>query len=350
MHIVQLFPGVVPPVDYGGIERVIFWVSRELVRRGHRVTLIARPESEIETAVPGTRLTAWVEETPDYRSLLPPDADVAHFHMPPRLDQLPELPYVCTMHGNWRRFRSHAPNTVFVGRNHARNHGGEWYVMNGVPVDEFTLETSKDDYMLFMALLRMRSKNAKTLAHLAIDTGVPAVFAGGDLWNTRRISGWWKLHARFHRELLREVGFVAGERKLRLLQRARLLFYLVNFHEPGALGPLEALACGTPVLASPNGVLPEYIEHGSNGFICRTYGEAIDAVRQIAAMGSDQTAQLAMRCRDSALTTENCVDRYLELYDQVIRNRYLYPPGDARELYYRRPRPRRIRCWYPRRF
>jgi len=350
MHIVQLFPGVIPPADYGGIERVVFWLTRELVRRGHRVTLIARPESDIETAVPGTGFTAWAEGTPDYRSLLPADGDIAHFHVPPPLDQLPHLPYICTMHGNWRRFRAHAPNTVFVSRNHAHNHGGEWYVMNGVPVDEFTLETRKDDYMLFMALLRMRSKNAKTLAHLAIDTGVPAVFAGGDLWNTRRISGWWKLHAHFHRELLQEVGFVAGEKKLQLLQRARLLFYLVNFHEPGALGPLEALACGTPVLASPNGVLPEYIEHGSNGFICRSYGEAIDAVRQIAAMGSDETAEIALRCRESALTIETCVDRYLDLYAQVIRDRYLYRPEQARDLYYRRPRPRRIRCWYPRRF
>jgi hypothetical protein len=67
-------------------------------------------------------------------------------------------------------------------------------------------------------------------------------------------------------------------------------------------------------------------------------------------MGPDETAEMALRCRESALTIETCVDRYLDLYAQVIRDRYLYPPEQARNLYYRRPRPRRIRCWYPRRF
>lgn len=348
MHIVQLFPGVVPPVDYGGIERVVFWVTRELVRRGHRVTLVARSDSDIESRVPGTRLVAWPVDIDDYRTLIPTDAEVAHFHAPPPLDQLPELPYISTEHGNRRKFRAFPPNTVFVGRNHARNNGGDCYVLNGVPVHEFTLCTDKDDYMIFMALLAMRSKNAKTMVHLAIDSGMPAVFAGGDLWKTRRISGWWKLRARYHRDLLREVGFVSGQVKLELLQRARLLFHLVNFHEPGALGPLEALACGTPVLASPNGVLPEYIEDGVNGFICRNYGEALAATKRVANMSAAQMAEMATRCRESTLSIESCVDGYLELYEKVVRDRYLYRPEKAKDLYYRRPRAKRIRCWLPR--
>lgn len=349
MHIVQLFPGVVPPVDYGGIERVVFWISRELVRRGHKVTLVARAESAIETRVPGTTLVPWPEDIDDYRTLIPADADVLHFHAPPPLDQLPDKPYISTEHGNRRGFRSFPPNTVFVGKNHARNNGGDVYVLNGVPLDEFRLATEKQDYMVFMALLRMRSKNAKTLAHLAIDSDMPAVFAGGDLWKEKRINGWWKWRARFHPELFRTVGFVSGEKKIKIIQDARLLFHLVNFHEPGALGPLEALACGTPVLASPNGVLPEYIVHGENGFICNSYGEAVSAARRVKQMSADEMASFARRCRESTFSIETSVDGYLELYDRVIAEQFLYPPERARDIYYRRPRPRRIRCYWPRR-
>ena len=227
MHIVQAFPSLIPPPDYGGIQRVVFWLTQELVRRGHQVTVLARPGSTVETAVPGTRLVPWPEDIADYRTLLPDDADVAHFHRPLPVDQLPEMPFVVTEHGNKRGGQLYPPNTVFVSRTHARNHGGEHFVYNGIPKDEFELQTQKDDYMLFMALLKMRSKNAKTMAHLAMDAGVPGKFAGGDLWNTKRIRGFWKWRARKHPGLLESVGLVNGPDKVRLIQNAKMLFYVV---------------------------------------------------------------------------------------------------------------------------
>ncbi len=83
-------------------------------------------------------------------------------------------------------------------------------------------------------------------------------------------------------------------------EAARCRFLLCARGRGIDLAKLEALACGTPVLANPNRVLPEYIENGRNGFICHSYGEAIAAVKKITSMGADETAEMAVHCRESA--------------------------------------------------
>ena len=348
MHIVQYFPSVVPPVTYGGIQRIIHWLTREFVRQGHTVTVMADGASAIEEAVPGARLVALPEEAREHRALVPDDADVMHCHnvLP---GGLPELPFIVTEHGNRRGSFDYAPNTVFVSRRHAQNHGGEFFVHNGVPLEDYPLETDKGPWLLFMAKLAWRAKNAKTAIHLGFDTGMPVRMAGGDLWRTPKIRGLWMLRALYRGGLLEGVGDVGGDKKLRLLQEAKLLFFLVNWQEPGAVAPLESLACGTPVLASPNGVLPEYIEDGQNGFVARSYGEAVAKVRGVAAMSAGETVELAHRCRESAFTMEACARNYIELYERVLRDGYLYPPESATQLRFRKPRSTIIKCRWPRR-
>lgn len=125
MNIVQYYPGLIPPPDYGGIERVVYWLTRELVRQGHAVTVIADGRSRIAEAVPGVRLIPIPELCPDYRSLIPRDADIVHLHVIPPLDRLPDCPYLITEHGNRNHFKDYAPNIVFVSKSHAKNHGSK---------------------------------------------------------------------------------------------------------------------------------------------------------------------------------------------------------------------------------
>jgi glycosyltransferase involved in cell wall biosynthesis len=360
MHVVQYIPGITPPPAYGGIERVGFWITRELIKRGHRVTVITSDQSKIAEEVPGVRCVAMpaqerLDVIPppddwDYRDLIPADADLVHFHSTPQIDALPELPFIVTEHGNrpkvYRdrtRFHGYAPNTVFVSRNHAENHGAELFVYNGIPVEEYPLKTEKSDFMLFMAALGWRVKNAKTAIHLSFDSGMPIVLAGGELRGNRGMRGFWMIRERFNRTRLEAAGDVGGSRKLQLLQDARLLFYVVGWEEPFALAAHEALACGTPVLASPFGALPEYIREGENGFLVSSYREALDRVRETLTMSADQIAGMATRCRRSAFRIERCVDRYLELYQKVLADRWLYPPERASSLRLRGLNARRLR-------
>ncbi|MCZ6785688.1 MAG: glycosyltransferase [Planctomycetota bacterium] len=348
MRIVQYCRGVVPPVAYGGIERLVHWLTREFVRQGHAVTVMAPGASEIESAVPGARLVALPEDIREHIALVPKDADVLHSHNHPPVG-LPDVPFIVTEHGNRRRRFDYAPNTVFVSRRHAQTHGGELFVYNGIPLEDYALQERKDPFMVFMAKVAWRAKNAKTAIHLSFDSGTPLKMAGGDPWRSRKMWGLWMLRALYRGDLLDVVGDVGGAEKLELLQKAKLLFFAVNWQEPFGLAPHEALACGTPVLVSPNGALPEYIEDGRNGFVARSYGEAVAKVRRVAAMGADETAELAHRCRESALTMEACARNYLELYERVLHDRYLYPPERAAQLRFKKPRSTIIKCRWPRR-
>ncbi|MHC4549859.1 MAG: glycosyltransferase, partial [Planctomycetota bacterium] len=114
MHVVQYIAGVTPPPAYGGIERLGFWLIRELVKLGHRVSIITDARSTIADVCEGVRViprppVARMDVVPppgegwDYRDLIPEDADVVHFHAVLPLAALPEVPYLVTEHGNRRK-------------------------------------------------------------------------------------------------------------------------------------------------------------------------------------------------------------------------------------------------------
>lgn len=340
MHIVQIYKGIVPPLNYGGIERVVFWLTRELLQQGHRVTVVAHPDSEIKAILPEVDFVPYAAQQDDYRRLVPTDADIVHLHDYPLHGILPDQPYLATEHGNRNR-GSFLANTVFVSRNHAANHNSKHFVYNGIPLAEYPLCSRKDDYMLFLAKLDWRAKNVKTALSLAFDLDFPLTLTGGDLWSSiKKTRGRWLFKYPFKKELLRHEGQVYGVRKLELLQRAKLLFYLANWAEPFGLAPHEAFACGTPVLATPNGAFPEYVQHGVNGFLVSSYAEACQCINDLRDKSSSELAQMADACRATAFTAQKmCLD-YLDYYERVIAGEVL--SDNANELRFTRPRVKRI--------
>jgi glycosyltransferase involved in cell wall biosynthesis len=110
------------------------------------------------------------------------------------------------------------------------------------------------------------------------------------------------------------LGPVGGAARTKALGSARALLHLINFNEPFGLSVVEALACGTPVIASNRGSMPELIDHGVTGFLVDSVNAAVDAIGRIG-----EIDRAACRAAVSARFTVDCMaDRYLALYRSLL--------------------------------
>ncbi|WP_370306393.1 glycosyltransferase [Sinimarinibacterium flocculans] len=332
MHIVHYCPTAypIPPVGYGGTERVVYWLIRAQIAQGLRVSLIANAASGIEQAVPGARLIPCDRDTP-IASVVPRDCDVAHLHrMPPDPEAIP-VPHLITEHGNRGPDARLLANTVFVSESHARIHGRRCFVRNGVPVDDYRYSEEKDRFLLFLARMEWPHKNARTAMDLAIDLDLPLKMSGKyPPWVRPKLWGDWCRHPLAVRRLVQRLGYVDGDLKLELLARAPVMFHAVNWHEPGSIVVLESLASGTPVLGTPNGSLPEFIEHGRTGWIVEDYAQAREAVREALSFSVEQRRLWAQRCRERVSRVEDTARGYRLLYEKVIAGERLSTTDETR--------------------
>ena len=336
MHIAQVFNGIVPPQGYGGIERVVYWLIQEFIRQGHQITLIAHRQSKLPKDFPQIQFIDFEHaQLMSERQL--GEIDLFHFHneVIPKWTKL--YPYIVTEHGNNKRKMNYERNTVFLSQSHARNHNAEFYLSNGIPLDQYPLEKNKQKEMAFMAKLNWRTKNARSAINLAFDTNTPIHLTGGYLKQSRKVWGQWCLKYPFKKHLIHQHGIVDGKEKLHILKNSMCLFYIVNWHEPFALAPHEALACGTPVIASPNGALKEYIRHGENGYLVHGYSEALDAVAKLKSLSETEQEQMAEQCRLSAYTIEDSVQQHIAMYKKVLEQGFLYTPEEAKTIRFMNP-------------
>jgi glycosyltransferase involved in cell wall biosynthesis len=250
MHIVQFHHVRLPVPKYGGAERIVVWLCQGLVELGHRVTLLAPPGSH----VPGVRVVEVAPEqvlTPgfDVGRFISEPIDIMHYHCPLRYPS-PGITCVWTLHGNMGGGRRADARTICVSEDHARRHGTEAFVRNGVRLDEYEFRAVKGDYDLFLARLHS-VKGWQVAVAAAKRCRVRLVLAGG----------WRPSFSRF----VKFVGKVGGVRKRELLAGARCLWMPVRWEDPCPVNVLEAFASGTPVIASPRGSLPELIASETGG-------------------------------------------------------------------------------------
>src|SRR5205814_7076677 len=110
------------------------------------------------------------------------------------------------------------------------------------------------------------------------------------------------------------LGEVGHERKLELLAGARALVFPIRWNEPFGLVMVEALACGTPVLAFPEGAAPEVVEHGRTGFLCHDEADMAEAVPKL-----DQLDRAACRAAvEGYFSTERMINEHVELYEELL--------------------------------
>lgn len=314
MRITQVVAGVVPCVGYGGTERQADWLAAELARQGHAVTVVARPGSTSPRCA--VRHASSREEA---LAAIPADTEVVHFHgWYPAGEQ--RFPYVNTVHTLEKLDVGNGANWSFVSASHARRYGKRTFVFNGFPVEDYRLAARKTGRLLFLAGIARPGKGLARAVDLARRFDFELDVAGGSRWRlltrsqTRREGVFFKSLAprfRFH-------GVVDGERKLALLGRARAFLNPIRWEEPFGMAPVEAMLCGTPVLATPRGAMPEIItdEVGRLFETNEEFAEALEAVGGIA----------PAECRDFAadrFSISRTAASYLELYRKICEGERL---------------------------
>jgi glycosyltransferase involved in cell wall biosynthesis len=336
----------IPPKRYGGTERVIYALTEELVSRGHEVTLFASGDSRTSARLePIVERAIWHHSR--YRDHLPfvvaelqavldraDEFDIIHSH----LDYLAfpyarvsPTPWVHTLHGRmdlpeyqqlYRRFRD--TNLISISNNQRRPVSfANWMatVYNGIAVEEYPFEPKSGDYLAFVG----RIAPEKNL-HLAIDVALKAevplkIAARMPLAHamTPNDSDDWgyyeeRIKPHFTHPLIEYVGEVDEAQKRVLLRNAAALINPVNWPEPFGLVMLEALACGTPVIAKRAGSVLEIIDDGVTGFICDSELEMVLACDRLAEIDRAD-------CRSAAkerFSRSRMTDGYLAVYESVI--------------------------------
>ena len=308
MKIGLVCSGRLPVLKYGGTQRIVYWLGQELVRRGHEVTLVAGPGSSL----PGAATVA-AQNAAEAASALPPSLDIIHFHgfYPKTLDR----PHLKTTHGNADRAAFRDGNWSFVSRDHAERHGRGTYVYNGVALDEYAFSPTASERYLFLARVNLAAKNLTGAMRLAKRFDVELDIGGGSRFDlllrsrVRREGAFFtSLAPRFHFH-----GMVGGEDKKRLLSGARGLLLPVRGPEAFGLVAVEALASGTPVIATRHCAMPEIIAPDV-GFLCTSDEEFGEAFANI---GSISRA----RCREYAaerFSVQRMTDGYLALYRRIL--------------------------------
>lgn len=294
MKIALLHNSRLPVSAYGGIERVVISLATHYRSLGHEIVLACAKGSRFEDF-------EILELPDDYRERparrwLPADIEFLHTHEP--LPRSPEMPYLLTVHGNGQPGEKYPANTNFLSASHARNHNSSIFVFNGIEPSRFPYVEKKQDYFVFLARARWRVKNLKSCIHMASELGTPLHVIGGEGRSTSAV--------RYHGLIGENKG------KLEILSGAKALLYPTNWNEPFGLAVTEALACGTPVIASSNGAMKEIITPDV-GVLCEDYDAFVKGATRLPLI---RPADCRKRVED-VFSARKMAQEYLRLIEKI---------------------------------
>jgi glycosyltransferase involved in cell wall biosynthesis len=336
-QVAPLFESV-PPKEYGGTERVVSYLTEELVDLGHDVTLYASGDSETRARlVAGCPRALWHDD--GCRETLPhhvrlmklvfADAarfDVIHFHTDylqfPFVRRCP-CPTVTTLHGQLHApdlgpLFAEYPEVPFVSISDAQRRPipeANWRatVYHGMPQDQLALHERPGDYLAFLgrASPEKRLDRAVEVARQAgvrLEVAVKIYSEERDYYQETLVP---LLQA--SRAWVNVVGEIDDRSKNEFLGKARALLFPIDWAEPFGLVMIEALACGTPVIAWRRGSVPEVIEDGVTGFVVDSLEEAVEAVRRVSTLDRRTCRRVFEQRFDSRRMARDYVDVYRRL-------------------------------------
>jgi glycosyltransferase involved in cell wall biosynthesis len=341
MRIAQIAPlyESVPPRLYGGTERVVYGLTEELVRRGHEVTLFASGDSRtsarlVSCCERGLRLDPDVRDYVAYTirqlgkvSRMAEEFDLLHNHIDyfafPH-SRLIRIPMVTTTHGRLdlpevADVFADFPEVPLVSISDAQRAPlprARWLatVYNGISMRSFALRERPGRYLAFLGRISHEKRPDRAI-EIARAVGMPLRIAA----KVDPADRDYFAHA--IRPLLRDplieyVGEIDEAQKDAFLGEAYAYLFPIDWPEPFGITMIEAMACGTPVIAMACGSVPEVVAHGRTGFVCRTLGEMIAAVAEVPRLDRRACrAHVAER-----FSVERMADGYEAVYRRVLED------------------------------
>jgi glycosyltransferase involved in cell wall biosynthesis len=332
----------VPPVLYGGIERIVASLITEMRSRGHVVGLLAHPESSAEVdwqaGWPGAASQRWQDTLANMQAMsqaienFKPDvvhsfSRIAYFgrHLLTRLPKVMSYQRDPSPRTTGWAARLAGKSLVFSGCSEhiaatGRKAGGRWEAIpNFIDPSKFTFVSSVPEEAPLVFLSRIEPiKGCHTAIAIAKASGRRLLIAGNRV-ESGSASGYWEQEIAPHlgKDGIEYVGTVNDAQKNALLVQAAAMVVPIEWEEPFGIVFAEALACGTPVISCPRGAVPEIVEEGVHGFLIRTVDEGARAVSRLGSLERG-----ACRRRVEELFTAGIVARkYLALYAELTRQR-----------------------------
>jgi glycosyltransferase involved in cell wall biosynthesis len=351
MRIAQVSPlyESVPPKTYGGTERVVYWLVEELVRQGHDVTLFASGDSVTSAArlvAPcrtALRLDPEVKEPLAHHYIMLDQVfdeaesfDVIHFHIGYLHFPLARrcgAAQITTVHGRldisdlvplYKRFRE-MPLVSISDDQRRYLSWANWQatVHHGLPLNLYSCNEAKGDYLACLGRISSEKRLDRAI-EIATRAGmklkIAAKIDAADREYFQEV-----IEPLLDNPLVECIGEIIDEEKQEFLGNAYALLFPIDWPEPFGLVLIEAMACGTPVVAFGRGSVPELVEDGITGFVVDNVDQAVAALPKLQRFDRN-------RCRqafEQRFSVTRMTEDYLQIYRRVIEDQRRRP-GDYR--------------------
>ena len=342
MRIAQVAPlyESVPPKYYGGTERVVSYLTEELVRQGHDVTLFASGDSETKAHLVAAcrrslRMDKHCVDRLAHHMLMlehvvqrAAEFDIVHFHtdyLHFPLSRREQITHVTTLHGRldlpdlvplYQEFREMPVISISNGQREPLP-WANWQatVYHGLPADMYQFRDKTGTYLAFLGRVSPEKRVDRAI-EIAKQVGIPLKIAAKvdrvdkDYFET-------VVEPLLRHPFVEFVGEIGEGEKEEFLSNAYALLFPIDWPEPFGLVIIEAMACGTPVIAYRGGAVPEVMEEGHTGFIVEGLEDAVDAVRRVPELSRK-------RCRevfDHRFTAARMAHDYVQVYERLTNTR-----------------------------
>ncbi|MBI4067190.1 glycosyltransferase family 4 protein [Candidatus Gottesmanbacteria bacterium] len=335
-----------PPIKYGGTERVVYSLSEELVKRGHDVTVFATGDSRTSAKLSYYYKSALLQD-PQYKNdpliwlhsiydcfKKAGEFDIIHNHMqhvPMFFTDFIKTPVIHTLHGDYypgevseskREVLARFKHQNFVSISNAQRVGMPELnyiqtVYNGINPEEFIFGEGKGGYMAWMGRITPK-KGLETAIRIATVLNKPLKISA--YIDSSEIDYFAKvIEPQITGKNIEFMGELWGPDKTEFLKNASVLLFPINWQEPFGLVMVEAMACGTPVVAYNKGSVSEIVIDGVNGFIVPDMVGIVNAIEKIGQLDR-------VKVRESMInkfTLQKMVDGYEEVYRKVLERKSL---------------------------